>query len=125
MDRKRGREDEDDAGNGSVEVAADSNDDQHADGGGGQDKRSRPASSSTAIIAAAYGSSSSALIISQQQQNSGELPRTSSLEAPIMQLTGHGASVTGIDFDARGANLLSCSKDKSICEYSATRVSTA
>ena len=44
-------------------------------------------------------------------------PRTSSLQAPIMLLTGHQAAVYTLKFNPSGSTLASGSFDKDICSY--------
>jgi len=43
-------------------------------------------------------------------------PRTSSLQAPIMQLFGHGGEVLAARFSPTGGTLASASFDRLICE---------
>lgn len=44
----------------------------------------------------------------------GQVPRTSGLQAPIMELTGHSAEVFGARFDPSGQHIASGSMDRSI-----------
>lgn len=48
----------------------------------------------------------------------GEVPRTSSLAAPTMLLTGHGDAVLSVKFAPNGLSLASGSRDKSVYLWS-------
>jgi WD40 repeat protein len=50
--------------------------------------------------------------------NSEAVRRTSSLDAPIMLLTGHGSAVYTMKFNPQGTAIASGSHDKDICRSS-------
>ena len=45
-----------------------------------------------------------------------QIPRTSGLQAPILELTGHAGEVYAVRFDRNGQHIASGSKDRSISE---------
>ncbi|KAI5859123.1 WD40-repeat-containing domain protein [Tricharina praecox] len=66
----------------------------------------------------AVPSSSSAVSVVNQSASGGALiqavPRTSGLQAPIMELTGHGKEVFAVRFDPTGQNIASAGFDRAI-----------